>query len=339
MRIGLAGAGRMGAFHGKVLAAMDVVSEVVVTDIDMDRAQQVAGEIGGSTAPSVEALLEGGIDALIVASATPSHAPLIHLGIDAGVPVFCEKPVALDRATTDAVVERVRETGVLVQIGFNRRFDAGFVAARDAIDSGTVGDLFVARMGTHDPAPPPIGYLAESGGLFRDMHIHDFDAVRFVTGDEVVQVYAEGAVRVDPQIGELGDVDTTALILRMRSGALVVMSGCRQDPRGYDVRVELFGSNDSVTVGIDHKTPLRSLDADGVLRGDAGWDFFIDRFDAAYRAQMEDFVACVAESRTQSACSVEDAREALLLAIAAEQSVRDGAPVLIDAVRADVARA
>jgi myo-inositol 2-dehydrogenase / D-chiro-inositol 1-dehydrogenase len=339
VRIGLAGAGRMGAFHGEVLASTDGVDEVCVTDVDDDRAAALAASIGGSTAQSVAAMLEQGIDALVIASPTPTHAELIHTGVDAGVPVFCEKPVALDRETTEGVVEHVERSGVLVQIGFNRRFDAGFQAARRSLEDGSVGTLFVVRMGTHDPAPPPVEYLAGSGGLFRDMHIHDFDALRFVTGDEVEQVYADGAVKVDPAIGELGDVDTTALVLRMRSGALAIMSGCRRNPRGYDVRVELFGSNDSVTVGIEERVPLRSLDNGGLLQGERGWEFFIDRFHAAYRAQMADFVDRVARGTNESACSVHDAHEALLLAIAAERSVRDGVPVKLDEVRREAVHA
>jgi len=242
----------MGAHHAHTFAALAGVTRLTIVDVDSDRAQTVAAEVGEALATEafvtssgdIDAVLAaaataGGVpvDAMVIAAATPAHAPLIIAAAKAGIPALCEKPVALDRADTDRALAAVAEAGTYLQIGFQRRFDQGFMAARDAIADGTLGDVHLIRLGTLDPAPPPLEYLRVSGGVFRDMHIHDFDAVRFVTGDEVVDVTTVGAVTVDAAIGELGDVDTTAVVLTMRSGALVVVSGCRQNPRGYDVRL------------------------------------------------------------------------------------------------------
>jgi len=334
MQIGLAGAGRMGAFHGEVLAAMPGV-DLVVADAEAGRAKEVASRLASRAVDRVEDLLELGLDALVIASPTPTHAELILRGVEAGCAVFCEKPIALDIETTNEVVEEVARTGAYVQIGFNRRFDPGFLAAHASVAKGELGRIFVTRMGTHDPAPPPLSYLQGSGGLFRDMHIHDFDALRFVTGREVQSVYADGAALTDPAIGELGDVDTTAVVLRLDDGGIAVLTGCRRDPRGYDVRVELFGELDSVTIGIEDRTPLRSVDEGGLLGKEQGWEFFLDRFDAAYREQMRVFVQRAQDPSTgPNPCTVEDGREALLLAMAAERSVAEARPVTLAEIRA-----
>jgi myo-inositol 2-dehydrogenase/D-chiro-inositol 1-dehydrogenase len=336
MRIGLVGAGRMGEFHAEVLASIDDVETVVVSDVDHTRAELLVHRIGGEVVDSLDDLFNSSIDALVIAAPTPLHAGLILRGIDAGLPVFCEKPIALDIDATNRVVERVHESGALVQIGFNRRFDAGFRAVHDAVASGELGRVYVARMGTHDPAPPPLDYLRDSGGLFRDMHIHDFDAVRFVLGCDVEEVYASGTVLVDHAIESIGDVDTTGIVLRMTNGALVTMTGCRSNPPGYDVRVEVFGERDSIAAGIGPRTPMRSVDEGGVLAGGAGWEFFIDRFDPAYRKQMRAFVDLVRD-RGQSACTVDDGREALLIAMAAELSLAERRAVAMAEVKQAVA--
>jgi myo-inositol 2-dehydrogenase/D-chiro-inositol 1-dehydrogenase len=338
MEIGLAGAGRMGALHAHVLVAHPAVRRLVVTDTDAQRAQALAGEVSAAAservlvevAESPEACAASGVQAVVIAAATPAHAPLIELAAAHGLATFCEKPIALDLGGTDRALAAAEEAGIYLQIGFNRRFDEGFVAARRAVADGTVGQLRMVRMGTHDPAPPPLGYLAESGGVFRDMHIHDFDALRFVTGEEVAEVFAAGAQLVPDGTAVETDVDTAALVLRLASGALVVCSGCRADPRGYDVRLELFGSDDSLTIGIEPRAPLRSIDAAGLLGGDAGWEFYIDRFADAYRAQIATFVDNV-ESGADSPCTGRDARAALLIAMAAERSLAEGRPVSVAA--------
>jgi myo-inositol 2-dehydrogenase/D-chiro-inositol 1-dehydrogenase len=328
----------MGEFHAQVLSDCDGVDSVVVTDVDNHRAAAVASSVGGDVATNLDSMIEGGVDAIAIAAPTPMHAELIIRGIDAGLPVFCEKPIALDIESTNKVVDRVRELDATVMIGFNRRFDPGFRAVHDVVVAGEVGRVHVARLGTHDPAPPPLDYLRSSGGLFRDMHIHDFDAARFVTGLEVEAVYAAGSVLIDHEIGEIGDVDTTSIVLHFAGGALGTITGCRSNPPGYDVRVEVYGERDAVTAGLDGRTPMRSLEPAGALSGGKGWDFFVDRFDQAYRLQMNAFVE-LARNGGESPCTVYDGREALLIAMAAEKSLAERRVVPLGEVRSDVVAA
>ena len=184
-------------------------------------------------------LLERDLDGLVIATSTPGHVPLLRLAARAGLPAFCEKPVALELAPLDELIDEVERAGILVQIGFQRRFDAGYRAARDAVAEGALGEVLALRAATHDPAPPSEAYIASSGGIFRDLHIHDFDAIRFVTGREVVDVYADGAVRATRWFADHGDVDAAAAVLRLQGGPLAVLTGTRRDPLGYDVRLGL----------------------------------------------------------------------------------------------------
>ncbi len=339
MRIGVVGAGRMGADHARVAAELEQVHEVVIADQDADRALDVAASCAGGRVGTVSQMLSGEVDALIVAAPTPLHAALITDACEAGIPVLCEKPLAHSLDAAWDVVRAAERTGMHVQIGFQRRYDTGFRAARRALHDGDVGELLMVKAGTHDPAPPPLAYLRDSGGVFRDMLIHDFDALRYVTGEDVVSVQTTGAVLVDDEIGRMGDADTVIVTMQLRSGALAILTGCRLDPRGYDVRMELFGTRDSVAVGVDARVPLRSLEADGVLRADQpGWDFFLDRFAAAYRAELAAFVGSVAAGSgpDEDACTARDGLEAMLLAEAATRSFTSGARVSVDAVREEV---
>ena len=325
MKIGVAGAGRMGAFHARVAAAHPAVEAVRVFDVDSARADSLAADIGASTAPSA-AELGRWADALLIAAATDAHAQLIHLAADAGLPTFCEKPIALDLATTDAVLEHVRASGIPLQIGFQRRFDAGFREARRMVASGDLGRLYIARLATHDPAPPHEAYIASAGGIYRDLHIHDFDAIRWCTAQEVEEVYASGSVCVDEMFARYDDYDTTVATLRLADGALVILSGTRHDPRGYDVRMELFGSRDSIAVGWDRRTPLRSVEPGVAPAGETQYSDFLDRFDAAYRAEFDAFLR-VARGEMPSPCTGEDAREALRISLAATLSLKEHRPV------------
>jgi myo-inositol 2-dehydrogenase/D-chiro-inositol 1-dehydrogenase len=338
MYIGVIGAGRMGEGHAKVAATLEGVSGVLIADQDAARARHIAQAVGGRVADTA-ALVSGDADALIIAAPTPLHASLIERACEAGIPVLCEKPVADDLARARDVVTAVEGSGVHVQIGFQRRYDNGFRAARNALHDGDVGELLLVRGGTHDPAPPPIAYLRDSGGVFNDMLIHDFDALRYVTGEEAVSVHVTGAALVDDEIGRMGDADTVIVTLRLASGALAVLTGCRLDPRGYDVRMELFGTRDSIAVGVDARVPLRSVDAGGLLqRTEPGWDFFLDRFADAYRAELEAFVAAVAAGTgpDEDACTARDALEAMVIAEAARRSFTSGSEVSVDAVRSEV---
>jgi myo-inositol 2-dehydrogenase/D-chiro-inositol 1-dehydrogenase len=315
----------MGVVHARTLAHRSDVEAVILTDIDRDRVRAVAGELGLETAETVEDLLQL-VDAVVIAAATSAHADLLRATADAGLPVFCEKPISLDLRSTVDVVEHVRRADVPVQMGFQRRFDAGFRAARDAVLEGRLGSLYVVRMAGHDPEPPHEAYIPASGGIFRDFSVHDFDALRFVTGQEVEEVYADGSVIAFPVFEKYDDVDTAVATLRLDGGPFGILSVTRHDPLGYDVRMELFGSGDSVSVGWDDRTPLRSVEPGGPPGPRDPYRGFPDRFPAAYEAEMAAFVR-VAEGREESPCSPEDALEALRVALACDLSRREHRPV------------
>ena len=327
----MVGVGRIGAFHARTLAGSADVDRLTVVDDDSERASKLSAVLGAETRESPEALVTAGVDALVVATSTPAHAPLLSLAAGAGIPAFCEKPVALELDVIDAVAEEVDRADVLVQVGFQRRFDAGYLAARDAVANGTLGRLLLLRAATHDPVPPAGEYIAASGGIFRDLHIHDFDAIRFVTGQEVSEVYADGAVRETPWFEDYGDVDAAAAVLRLADGTLAVLTGTRHDPLGYDVRLEVFGTRDSIAVGVDGRTPLRSVEPEAPRAAADGYRDFLDRFDGAYRAELQAFVTAVREG-DPSACTLADARAALAVALAAGRSRAERRPVSIEEV-------
>jgi myo-inositol 2-dehydrogenase / D-chiro-inositol 1-dehydrogenase len=331
LHVGLAGVGRIGSFHAETLAGLDGVSSITVTDTDAARAGALAARLGFDTAPTAEALMDRGIDALVIATPTAAHAQLLRLAARAGVPAFCEKPVALELEPVDAVIDEVEQAGILVQIGFQRRFDGGYVAARDAVRAGALGKLLVLRAATHDPSPPPEAYIATSGGIFRDLQVHDIDAIRFVTGEDVVEVYADGAVRETEWFEQHGDVDTAVAVLRLSGGALAILSGTRRDPLGYDVRLEIFGTADSVAVGVDARTPLRSVEPGTAPPSAAGYRDFIDRFGQAYRNELAAFVAAVRRDDV-SPCPLPDARAALAVALSADRSRAERRPVRVEEV-------
>jgi myo-inositol 2-dehydrogenase/D-chiro-inositol 1-dehydrogenase len=332
--VGVVGLGRIGTHHVHTLLDLQGVS-VSVTDADPQRAKRAADELGVRTAPTPEELVEAGVDALVIATSTPSHAPLLQLAATSAVAVFCEKPVALDLATLDRVRDAVNGAGIVVQVGFQRRFDEGYRAAREAVVRGGIGRILVMRAATHDPFPPPAEYIAASGGIFSDLHIHDFDAIRFVSGEEVTQVYADGAGLDAPWVGEVDDVDVAAAILTLSGGGLVILSGTRRDPLGYDVRLEVFGTGDSIVVGQDGRSPLRSVESDARPPRAAYRDFW-DRFELAYRFELAAFVETV-RTEAPSPCPLEDARSALAIALAAELSRAERRPVSIEEV--ELARA
>jgi myo-inositol 2-dehydrogenase / D-chiro-inositol 1-dehydrogenase len=326
LRIGVIGAGRIGAFHVRTLLSLSGIASVTVCEADAARAAGLAAELGVPTVATPEGLIDRGLDAVVIATPTPAHAPMIRLVAEAGLPAFCEKPVALDLATIDALIDDVERAGTLVQVGFQRRFDAGYAAAHAAIAGGTLGRLLVARLATHDPAPPAEAYIAASGGIFRDLHIHDFDALRFVTGEEIVEVYADGAVRETPWFADYDDVDVAVAVLRLSGGALAILSGTRHDALGYDVRLEAFGTRDSVAVGVDARSPIRSLEPGVAQPGVPAYGDFMQRFQPAYEAELAAFVATVIDGGP-SACTLHEARAALVVALAADRSKEERRPV------------
>jgi myo-inositol 2-dehydrogenase / D-chiro-inositol 1-dehydrogenase len=330
MRVGVVGVGRIGSFHASVLAHHPEVAEVLLTDPDAARAETVAGRIGGRTAATVEALLAA-VDAVVITAPTVTHAELIRQAVDADRPTFCEKPITIDLASTEAVIRHVRARGATVQMGFQRRFDAGYRRARELVACGSLGRLYVIRMAGHDPHPPHDDYIPGSGGIFRDLHIHDFDIARWVTGQEVVEVYADGSDAGFEAFARHGDVAAAVATLRFDGGALGILSGTRHDPLGYDVRLEVFGAGDSVAVGWDRRTPLRSVEP-GAPDGPAEpYAFFLDRFAPAYKAELHAFVELVA-GRRANPCPPEDALEAIRVAMACDLSRQLHRPVRVEEV-------
>ncbi len=330
MHIGLIGAGRIGVHHGATLHETPGVTQVTVADADHARATRLATEIGIGSVADIDELIDRA-DAIVIAAATDAHADLIIRSTKAGKPTFCEKPISLDLESTRAVVRHVGETGVTVQMGFQRRFDPGYRAARELVETGGLGTIYVVRMVGHDPAPPHEEYIPASGGLFRDFSVHDFDALRFVTGQEVVEVYADGAVLGFPVFARYGDIDTGVAVLKLDSGGLCLLSTTRHDPHGYDIRMELFGSDDSAVVGWDDRMPLRSLEPGGPDLPAAPYANFQERFRTAYRRELAAFVE-VARGDRPNPCTVDDAMAAMVIAVACDQSRAERRPVRIEEV-------
>jgi myo-inositol 2-dehydrogenase/D-chiro-inositol 1-dehydrogenase len=332
MRIGILGLGRIGALHAQTLSGLGAVDSLVVSDPVAAAAAPAAERFGAAVASSPEALLASGVDGLVIAAATDAHPALIRAAVKAGVPVFCEKPVARTVAEAAGVLRAVADGGVEVQIGYNRRFDAGCVAAREAVVSGELGKLHTVRSTTLDPAPPPAAYIAVSGGIFRDCAVHDFDIVRWVTGREVTEVYAVGGNRGAPYIAEAGDVDTASSLLTLDDGTIAVVSNSRHNARGHDVRLELHGMQDSIAVGLEDRLPLRSVEPGAVFPAGKPHYFFMDRFAGAYQAELTAFTEVVAGLR-RSPCTVADAVEASWIAEACTMSLAAHRPVTLEEAR------
>jgi myo-inositol 2-dehydrogenase / D-chiro-inositol 1-dehydrogenase len=321
MRITLIGAGRIGALHARLLSGIDGVDELTVADALPDRAATVARDVGAKAAASIDAALDSA-EAVVIAAATDAHAELIRTSIGRRLPTFCEKPLSLDLRDTIALCGEIERSGVPFQLGFQRRFDAGYRNARRLVETGELGTLYVVRMAGHDPAPPHEAYIPVSGGLFRDFSIHDFDVLRWLTGSEVDEVYADGGVRGFEVFAKYGDVDTAVATFRLANGAFAVLSVARHDPLGYDIRTELFGSKDSVSVGLGPRTPLRSVEPG--VPGPAGpvWQNFLVRFEDAYRDELAAFLR-VARGELTSPCTARDGVEALRVSEAATIAVKE----------------
>ncbi|MER7049789.1 Gfo/Idh/MocA family protein [Streptomyces jumonjinensis] len=334
MRIGLIGTGRIGAFHAGVLSRHGEVDSLVVADADPARAAAVAEHTGATAAPGVDAVFDGGVDAVVIASATASHAELIGRAARAGLPAFCEKPIAVDLPGTLGALHAVESAGTLLQLGFMRRFDAGYTAARELLRSGRLGRLHTVRAITADPAPPPAEYLPLSGGLYRDCLVHDFDILRWVTGREVVEVYATGSDAGPAMFRAAGDVDTAAAVLTLDDGVLATATAARCNGAGYDVRMELAGELDTIAVGLADRTPVTSAEPQGPPPGEKPWPGFLERFAPAYEAELDAFVRVV-RGEAENPCDGREALAALRIAEACELSRREHRPVRIAEIPAD----
>jgi myo-inositol 2-dehydrogenase/D-chiro-inositol 1-dehydrogenase len=330
VKVALLGAGRIGHLHGRLLMGTPGVGAVVAADADAERAATLAAAVGATAAPSIDAALDGA-DAVVIAAATNAHATLIRTAIDRGLPTFCEKPLADDLATTLEVADGIERSGIPFQLGFQRRFDPGYGEAQRLVASGALGTLYAVRLAGHDPRPPHESYIPTSGGLFRDFSIHDFDILRWMTGSEVAEVYADGAVRGFPVFAKYGDVDSAVATLRMVDGAPAVMTVARHDPRGYDIRTELFGSSDSISVGLGPRTPMRSVEPGVPAPAGPAWADFIDRFEGAYAAELAEFIR-VARGEAASRCTARDGVAALRIAEAASRSLAEHRLVRLDEI-------
>lgn len=324
LRIGVLGCGRIGRMHAELIAGrVEGLTLGAVFDVVGDAAVDTAARFGGRVAESPEALIEGDdVDAVAICSSTDTHIDLLVAAAAAGKPVFIEKPLSLDLTEVDRGVRVVDAAGIPVQVGFNRRFDPSHRAVRDRVQRGDVGDVHLCRITSRDPAPPPIAYIEVSGGIFNDMTIHDFDMARYVTGSEVVDVFAHGAVLVDPAIGEAGDFDTIVVTMRHENGAITTIDNSRQAVYGYDQRVEVFGSAGLAMSDNPLTTTTVFRDAGGGHQSTVPY-FFLDRYIPSYLAEWAAFRDLVRDGGP-SPVSMADGRAPLALGIAALTSAREG---------------
>jgi myo-inositol 2-dehydrogenase/D-chiro-inositol 1-dehydrogenase len=327
--VGVIGAGRIGRLHAELLARrIPGASLGAVYDVHQPFARDVATDLDVPAAASVEEILDADVDAVAVCSSADTHVELILAAARAGKAIFCEKPVSLDLEELDRGLEAVRRAGVPFQIGFNRRFDPAHAAVAEAVAAGQIGDPHLLRISSRDPQPPPLDYVRTSGGLFLDMMIHDFDMARFVTGSEVVEVFARGAVRIQPEFAGAGDVDTALVSLVHANGCLTAIDNSRRAAYGFDQRVEVFGP---LGMAASENPPVHT----GVVMTAAGAQrpplphFFLERYLTSYEREWQAFVGAL---RTGAAPPVDlqDARAPLVIGLAARRSLREGRPVRLD---------
>ena len=323
------GAGRIGAIHAANLAASGRATLRHVVDVNRQAAESLAAKHGAQASSTESALADPDVGGVIIASSTDTHADLVIAAARAGKPIFCEKPIDLSLARVDACLAEVREAGVKMLVGFNRRFDPSFAELHRRIGAGAIGRVEQVVITSRDPGPPPVAYIKVSGGLFRDMTIHDFDMARWMLGEEPVEVFAYGANLVDPAIGEAGDIDSAMVLLRTASGRMAHINNSRRAAYGYDQRVEVHGSGGRLIAGNRVPTTVELADADAVT-ADKPLHFFLERYADAYRLELAAFLDAV-EAGAPMPVGAEDGRQALVLADAALRSLQEGRPVKVAA--------
>ena len=333
IRVGVIGTGRIGRLHIEHIAQDIPEAELVaLCSLDPPSMDSLAEQfnVAQTTNDYTDLLTDPQIDAVLITSATNTHVEISQAAAIAGKHIFCEKPIALDLKQIDETLAIVEEAGVKFQVGFQRRFDASFMRVREAVASGEIGDPHITRITSRDPAPPPIEYIKVSGGIFLDMTIHDFDMARYLIGDEVVEIYATGSVRVDPEIGAAGDIDTAVITLQFKNGVIATIDNSREATYGYDQRVEVFGSKGMVTVA----NPLRdtvTFSGSKATRAALPPYFFLERYKAAYLSELQAFCACVQEG-TSPPVTGEDGRAPVVMGLAALKSLRENRPVLLSEI-------
>ncbi|HLK65659.1 MAG TPA: inositol 2-dehydrogenase [Bryobacteraceae bacterium] len=338
LQVGIIGAGRIGKVHAETVAfSLPQAKIVSITDVNRDAAVQLANRCGiESVATSSEEILaDPRVDAVLICSSTDTHAGLIVDAARAGKHIFCEKPIALDLAKIDVSLEAVARSGVKLQIGFNRRFDANFARVRRAVETGEIGAPRLLHIISRDPAPPPISYVKVSGGMFLDMSIHDFDMARFLIGDEVDEIFVAGGVMVDPEIGAAGDLDTALIVLRFRSGVIGTIDNCRQASYGYDQRVEILGSLGKIAT--ENRFPNQAEVSTGIaVRKDLPLNFFMERYLESFATELRGFVEAVIHDRP-TAVNGDDGRIAVVMGLAARKSYEERRTVRLEEVAGQVA--
>jgi myo-inositol 2-dehydrogenase/D-chiro-inositol 1-dehydrogenase len=320
--LALFGAGQIGSIHARNIAADPKARLRYIVDPRTDAAKRIVATTGAAIADRATALADPAIKGVVIAAATDTHAEIAIAAARAGKAIFCEKPIDLALDRVDACLAAVAEARVPFQIGFNRRFDPSFRAVRDGIDSGRIGKVELVVITSRDPAPDSEAYLRVSGGLFRDMTIHDFDMARFLLGEEPAEVFATGSCLVDPVFARLGDFDTVMVVLRTASGRLCHIDNSVRAVYGYDQRIEVLGSSGMLRAANRTPTSLEYSGAEGIV-SDKPLHFFLERYAEAYAAEMRHFVACIEEGRAPMP-GAEDGRRAMLLAEAALASSRSG---------------
>jgi len=328
VNVGLIGAGRIGMLHAEHLACRLPEAHLrMVADVNGAAAQGCAQRfrIPESAADYRRVLDHPGIQAVVICSSTDTHAQLIEEAAAAGKHIFCEKPIDHDLGRIDRALAAVKRAGVLLQIGFNRRFDANFRRVRQAVAEGEIGVPHQLHIVSRDPAPPPLEYIRKSGGIFADMTIHDFDMARFLIGGEVEEIYAQGGVRIDPAIGEAGDLDTVVIMLKFTNGVLGIIENSRQAIYGYDQRAEVFGSKGAIRV--DNNFPnTATVSGASAIYHDLPLNFFMDRYVESYLLEMRLFLRAVLSGGT-SPVPGEEGRIPVVMGQAARRSWKENRPV------------
>ena len=321
------GAGRIGQIHAQNVADSDCARIVTVCDIVEDAAVELAVRCGGRAASVEQSLMDKDVDAVIIASSTDTHAEFIRQAAAAGKAIFCEKPLDLDLQQARESVDVAARANVLLCLGFNRRHDPDFEKLRMEAASGAIGSIEVVTIISRDPSPPPPDYIRRSGGLFRDMMIHDLDMGRWLLGEEPHQVYATGSTLADPAIGDMGDIDTAVAVLRTASGRLCHITNSRRCSYGYDQRIEVFGSQGLLRVDNKRNTQVEKATADG-FSTEPALPFFLERYARSYRIQLDRFIRAADGDRAGLAMG-SDGLRALQLAEAAQESFESSRPVII----------
>lgn len=330
VRVGVAGVGRIGSMHASILARQIPRATVVaVADAFPETAAAVADDLRVRVSSVDDLLAASDVDAVAICTSSDTHVDLIVRAAEQGKAVFCEKPLSLDIAEVDRALAAVEAAGVPFMVGFNRRFDPGHRSVRRAVESGAIGEVHLARITSRDPSPPPVSYIAVSGGIFVDMTIHDFDMAEYLVGSPVVEVFAKGAVLIDPAIGEAGDVDTAVVVLTHANGAMTTIDNSRQAVYGYDQRAEVLGSAGLATSENILKDNGRVFTASG-SSGANLQDFFLDRYRESYVNEWLEFIDYVADGGPSPVPGTAG-RAPVVIGLAAWQSVREGRPVAIDA--------